>query len=267
MSIAAMNWVWSLRLKPTPKFVLLALADAADDKGYCWPSVPTLARKTCLDDRSVQRILGRLKAEGLLQVQQRFRKDGSPTSNGYRLPLTAPGDKLPPPPPVLCPDLVSSASPRSGSGVTLTTTEYINEPKPPQPITDTGSSGLIFPKQLSPKEVSLAKSKLESLPLTQAQELLDELAGRLNAHSVRGSPLSYLRSLVTRAEAGTFTPEIGIRVALARQRESELSALRQSESSSRSARSTNSREHLENLRKVFISTSHSTGRSNYGPVK
>ncbi|MHB8257123.1 MAG: helix-turn-helix domain-containing protein [Acidiferrobacterales bacterium] len=39
----------------------MALADAYDDDGYCWPSVQTLARKTCLDDRSVQRILNQLK--------------------------------------------------------------------------------------------------------------------------------------------------------------------------------------------------------------
>ena len=32
MSIAAMNWAWQLRLKPTIKFVLMALADAADDE-------------------------------------------------------------------------------------------------------------------------------------------------------------------------------------------------------------------------------------------
>ncbi len=55
-----------------------------DDDGYCWPSVPTLARKTSLDDRSVQRILNQLKADGLLRVEPRYRKDGS-TSNGYRL--------------------------------------------------------------------------------------------------------------------------------------------------------------------------------------
>lgn len=59
-----MNWAWQLRLKPNVKFVLMVLADACDDDGYCWPSVPTLAKKTCLDDRSVQRILNQLKAGG-----------------------------------------------------------------------------------------------------------------------------------------------------------------------------------------------------------
>jgi len=41
-----MNWAWRQGLPPTPKLVLMALADAADDHGVCWPSVTTLARDT-----------------------------------------------------------------------------------------------------------------------------------------------------------------------------------------------------------------------------
>jgi len=254
-----MNWAWQLRLKPTVKFVLMALADACDDDGYCWPSIPTLAHKTCLDDRSVQRILNKLKVEGLVQVQQRFRNDGSPTSNGYRLPLSAPGDKLPPPLPAQHRCIVASVSPPGGSSATLTTTEHTIEIKPPQPSADSaGENGgdLVYPKQLSPKEVALAMRKLQPLSPMLAQELLDELAGRLNAHAVRCSPLSYLRSLIARAEAGTFTPESGVRVALARERDQEIAALKQANSYSDPARSANPREHLENLRKVLAPTSH-----------
>ena len=40
-----MNWAWQQLLKPVPKLVLMALADAADDEGVCWPSVATLASK------------------------------------------------------------------------------------------------------------------------------------------------------------------------------------------------------------------------------
>ena len=38
-----MNWAWRQKLKPVPKLVLMALADAADDNGICWPSVATVA--------------------------------------------------------------------------------------------------------------------------------------------------------------------------------------------------------------------------------
>jgi len=30
-----MNWAWHQALKPVPKLVLMALADAADDQGVC----------------------------------------------------------------------------------------------------------------------------------------------------------------------------------------------------------------------------------------
>ena len=51
----------------------------------------------------------------------------------------------------------------------------------------------------------------------QAQALLDELAGRLQANAVRSSPVGYLRGLIARADAGTFLPDFGPRIASERQ--------------------------------------------------
>ncbi len=121
-------------------------------------------------------------------------------------------------------------SPPGGSSVTLTTTEHINESKPPlpqpKPAGEGGCGDLIYPKQLSSREVALARRGLAALTPGLAQELLDELAGRLNAKAVRGAPLSYLRALIARAEAGTFTPEVGVRVAQARERHPEPAVLK-----------------------------------------
>ena len=88
-----MNWAWGRRLKPTAKLVLMSLADAADDHGVCWPSVPTLARKCCISTRTVQRIIGELVDAGLLRAQPRFRQDRSRSSNRYCLALEG-GDNL-----------------------------------------------------------------------------------------------------------------------------------------------------------------------------
>ena len=92
-----MNWAWSQNLAPTPKLILMALADAADDHGTCWPSVPTVAAKCSVSDRTVQRGMQMLIASGLMISDQRYRKDGSCSSNKYRLLLEG-GDKLSPPP-------------------------------------------------------------------------------------------------------------------------------------------------------------------------
>ncbi|MGH8607458.1 MAG: helix-turn-helix domain-containing protein [Gammaproteobacteria bacterium] len=98
MSIAAMNWAWGQALPPTPKLVLMALADAAaDDHGVCWPSAATLARKCSVSTRTVRRILQELVQRGLIDTEARFRKDGSRTANRYVMALRG-GDKMSPGP-------------------------------------------------------------------------------------------------------------------------------------------------------------------------
>ncbi len=65
---------------------------------------------------------------------------------------------------------------------------------------------------------------MTALPDAVGQALLDELAGRLSEGVLRGSPLAYLRGLVRRAEAGSFTPEAGLAVAEARSRREKTRA-------------------------------------------
>lgn len=85
MSILAMNWVWTLEdLGPSETLVLLALADAADDDGFCWPSQTFLARKSRQTDRNVRRILNRLEGMGLLRIEARSSTHGR-RSNLYYL--------------------------------------------------------------------------------------------------------------------------------------------------------------------------------------
>lgn len=62
-----------------------------------------------------------------------------------------------------------------------------------------------------------------------AQALLDELAARMQANSVAVSPMAYLRGLVTRALAGTFVPEAGLRIAAVRRAREEDARHRQRE--------------------------------------
>jgi hypothetical protein len=151
---------------------------------------------------------------------------------------------------------MDSVTPPDDTSVTQTTTEYISESKLPQPnnFADCGGGNLTFPNQLSTKEVALAKIKLEQLQPELAQEILDELAGRLNANSVRSSPLSYLRSLVARAESGTFTPEAGVRVAATRERDKKLAAMKCAVRPHEGKKNTlDPREQIQELRSVISS--------------
>lgn len=49
--------------------VLLAIADHADDRGWAWPGIDSLARKSRLSTRHVTRCLNNLAAAGQLQIQ------------------------------------------------------------------------------------------------------------------------------------------------------------------------------------------------------
>lgn len=82
-----MTWAWRQPLPSTQRFVLLALADAADENGACWPSVSMLAKRCAISTRTVQRALQGLISADLIHSDSRHRGDGSTTSNRYVLHL------------------------------------------------------------------------------------------------------------------------------------------------------------------------------------
>jgi nitrate reductase assembly molybdenum cofactor insertion protein NarJ len=73
-----------------------------------------------------------------------------------------------------------------------------------------------YPKQLTQKERDLAKRLLAHIDQQIGQEILDELAARLNTNSIKSYPLAYMRSLITRAQQNLFAPEAGMQISHAR---------------------------------------------------
>lgn len=58
MSIKEMSRVWDdSKQNGNRLLLLLAMADYADDNGYCWPSIDTLAQKTRMSSRTVMRAI------------------------------------------------------------------------------------------------------------------------------------------------------------------------------------------------------------------
>jgi uncharacterized phage protein (TIGR02220 family) len=84
-----MATAWAVKQKtgsPTRKLVLLLLADRANDKGVCWPSMQTIAEDCELSDRAVRNNIRQLEEIGLLTTERR--KDGdTQLSNMYHLPV------------------------------------------------------------------------------------------------------------------------------------------------------------------------------------
>ena len=96
MSVKLMTIVWEelLELDSTHTLVLLAVADNANDEGACWPSIATLARKTRLHERTVQRALKTLEDAGHLS---RFDKPGGSSDFWVHPRRTATPGVAPPP--------------------------------------------------------------------------------------------------------------------------------------------------------------------------
>lgn len=103
-------------------------------------------------------------------------------------------------------------------GSTRTSVQPPHVPEAPGELSDLHRGGhLIVPEKLLPEERAAALVLVQACgPLSQP--LLDELSARLEANAVHTSPIAYLRGMVTRALAGTFIPESGLRIAAARRR-------------------------------------------------
>ena len=69
---------------PATKLVLIYLADSANDKGKCWPSISTIAKGCECSARTVSRKLEELIVMGFIDWENRSNK-GFKTSNMYQL--------------------------------------------------------------------------------------------------------------------------------------------------------------------------------------
>jgi len=81
MSLQAINWVIGLDLPTAEKFVLMALANAANEYGSAWPSQEAVRAFTCQSERTVRDALKALSERGLVLRVGRRRADGSRQSD------------------------------------------------------------------------------------------------------------------------------------------------------------------------------------------
>lgn len=80
MSNELLSLAWKVRLKKGPKMVLVALADAADKAGVCWPSRSALAEKAECAESTVSRHL-----QLLIRVQVISQKRGRRRAATYQI--------------------------------------------------------------------------------------------------------------------------------------------------------------------------------------
>lgn len=271
MSIKAMNWAWEQRLPPNSKLILMALADAADEVGQCWPRVRLIAEKCCTSERTVQRVLKELEATGFLQIERNYRKDGSQSSNIYSLNLTSPPDRLSPPSDKLTLEGDMGVSPPVTRGTPPgdrvlspheSPTRTINESSLQLPVKVThkrthasvpceggvcASDALVWPSQLNGRERHAIAAMVGGLNVNDAQMLLDELAGVMATKSVKTSPERWFRAVRARFHQGQFVPSAGLAAKEKRFRVQSAPA----ETSTRTASPEAIRHHLERMRTML----------------
>jgi DNA-binding transcriptional regulator YhcF (GntR family) len=71
MSIDATRWAWKQVIKPAAaKFVLLSMADRADENHRCYPSIKRLSDDTCLNRKQVMKAIEVLIENGLISAKK-----------------------------------------------------------------------------------------------------------------------------------------------------------------------------------------------------
>jgi hypothetical protein len=228
-----MTWAWKVELPPTPKLVLMALADEANDNGYCVPTLGHLAKKCSINERSVRRMIRVLTAGRYLVVQPRFHNRAR-TSNGYQLAVDHPRTHRP----------GGQVAEVRGDGTALPGGSGHGRPEPPDTVvratTDNTfvssnplpqrrrddaldgaypdasetrcGDGLCYPKGLSAVQRRAIGRLVSRLSADDAQAILDELTGRVERRTV-SSPIGYCAGLVEAYRQGKFQPEVGPAIA------------------------------------------------------
>ena len=74
VSIQLLTAAWSSGVPPIDRLVLVALADWANERGECWPSMPRIAEKTGVDVRTARRVMKRLEDGGHITTDRRLGK-------------------------------------------------------------------------------------------------------------------------------------------------------------------------------------------------
>lgn len=83
MSALIMKAIWLNGPKyPMGRFVLLAIADFANNRGKAWPSVKTLAKRCSVNETTIRRNLRHLEREGWLETTSEV---GRHKTNRYQI--------------------------------------------------------------------------------------------------------------------------------------------------------------------------------------
>lgn len=189
-----MTWVWdNSPAEGTELLLLLALADhASDDGADAWPSVATLARKCRVHPRTVQRLLRKLDAAGLISVEPNAGRVPGRTQreqpNLYRVVMDTPRQIATTPPATEAAPPWQMATDPPGAGATRIT---LLEPPLLEPTRAPADNGFAAFWQLYPRgdgKPAAAKAWAQAVKVAEPERIMEGLQPWLVYWQQRAEP-------------------------------------------------------------------------------
>ena len=165
MSFQAMAWAAAQKLPTRDKFVLIMMANYADEIGKCWPSLNRIASETSMSKSTVQLAIKALDDAGFLRVEKRS-QDGVSLPNYYYLNLTGVYRE-----PVGCTDLEEGVYRQPVGGIPTVGTKPIIEPITKDSIVGFEKFWLACPRRIGKEAARKAYEKARKT--TSDSELLE----------------------------------------------------------------------------------------------
>lgn len=189
MSVEAITWALNLKVeRSTAKFVLVALANCANNDMICWPSIQYLSDATCQDRKTVLENIKRLKEAGyiadtgmrqgrggqVIVYQLKSPENGTGTKRSKRAFSSEPVPKT---------GLVEGGSAENEASNGALNQEYLIHPVPKtEPVPKTDGTSPVFPDDQS-------RFSVESVPKTGHGTVRNQKEPSKNRQVARGSRL------------------------------------------------------------------------------
>lgn len=199
--------------------------------------VTDLCRRGNLGRDSIYKLLKELQEHGYISFQRHRNTQGQYRGGTYYVheaPLTEKPDAVKPStatPNTASPQTVKQEALTNKKYKLIPTTTYTPSSNSITTTTLTNHSSsrdndldyaLTYPKDILSEEQNQAEKLVKQLTASLAQQVIDEWAGIIATNTIRSSKLGCLRGIVNRAKEGRFTPEKGLRIAAARQRQQQI---------------------------------------------
>ena len=165
MSFQAMAWAVSHKLPSKDKFVLVMMANYADEDGKCWPSLNRLSDDTSMSRSTVQLAIKGLEAAGMLRIEHRT-QDGVKLPNYYYLNLKKIYRE-----PVQCTDMDEEVYRQPVGGIPTVGNKPITEPITKDSIVGFEKFWLACPRRIGKEAARKAYEKARKT--TSDSELLE----------------------------------------------------------------------------------------------